>query len=192
MRLPALILPFLVYSLLALVSCSNEPSAVRVVDAYQAAVNEENLAVLESLYTVDCVFELEGQWRKIGWDQISNLAEWDTTVNTRVTVTVDSTEENVVYARIDQSNDWLTGYGIDTIHYVTEFVTRGEQISSIRTAATPESRDEFARQWQRVFGYMKMTHPELFRELLPGGEFQYTPEAAKKWLELFEEWQEMQ
>ena len=182
-----------IFSIIALTfaACEKGPSPADVVRQYEQAVNSEDVPALEALLDSNCMFEFERRQRISGWEKIEPLVVWDTTVNTRMTITIDSTVGNTVFARNAQTNDWYTGFGVDTFVFITWFEVDSSRIAAVHTFGTPESRVRFLEQWKRLHGYMKLAHPEELKQLMPEGGFSYTPENARLWMEVFKDWQEM-
>ncbi|MBD3257298.1 hypothetical protein GF377_02605, partial [candidate division GN15 bacterium] len=91
--------------LMLFVSCGSEPSPTDLVLQYQQAVNNEDVEALREILADDCMYEVRGQWVKQGTEQLMELIVWDTIVNMRLSIDIDTVSGNAVYARVDQSND---------------------------------------------------------------------------------------
>lgn len=174
-----------------LVSCA--PDLSQLVRDYEATYNTHDVERLMAFYADDIRFEIAGVWVKKGKKAVRELAEWDKATNMHMTISDIKVSGDTVTFNLVETNDWWEIAGIGGVHYEPSvMIIRNGLISELRATMTQASLDAYARVWPSIMSWASEHRSEELAELLPGGEFIYGMEAAKKWLVLLQEWRDAQ
>lgn len=179
---------FLVLMLCVLLaSCAFD--LIERVKAYESTYNAHDIEKLMAFYTDDIKFEIVGVWVKQGKEAVRELAEWDKATNLHMSISDISVSGDTVTFKLVEANDWWKLAGMGEAHYEpTVIVFRNGLISDIRATMTQDGLDAFARIWPLIISWARQHRADELKELLPGGEFVYGTDAARKWLTLLREW----
>lgn len=174
--------------LLVLFSCTLKPD--EILRAYVEANNAHDIDKVMSLFTDDIRFENVGVWVKQGKEEVRTIAEWDATTHIHMTISDITVMGDTVTFRLIETNDWLKSAGVDEWHWVARVITKNGLIKEIKATLTEESAKIFIPVYQSIIQWMSTERPQELPELMPGGEFVYGAEVAKKWLDMLNEWRE--
>lgn len=178
---------------LALMLCvlfaSCAPDLIERVKAYGSTYNAHDMEKLMAFYTDDIRFGIIGVWVKQGRKVVRELAEWDRATNLHMSISDISVSGNTVTFKLVEANDWWKLAGMGEVHYEpTVMIFRNGLISDIRAKMTQDGLEAFARIWPLIINWARQHRADELMELLPGGEFIYKADAARKWLVLLREW----
>ncbi len=174
--------------LLVLFSCTLKPD--KILRAYVEANNAHDIDRVMVLYTDDIRFENVGVWVKQGKEEVRTIAEWDATTHIQMTISDITVMGDTVTFTLIETNDWLKSAGVDEWHWVARVITKNGLIKEIKATLTEESAKIFIPVYQSIIQWMSTERPQELPELMPGGEFVYGAEVAKKWLDMLNEWRE--
>ncbi len=168
-------------------SCGiNLEERVRV---YEQTYNSHDFDGIMSFYADDAEFNVVGAFNKTGVEQIRSITEWDTTVKVHMSISDIEVRGDTVTFKLVESNEWWRLAGIDEVTYFPCTMTFSDGlIKSIKAEATKESLAAINKVLPGIFDWVSKERSEEYAEVMPGGEFIYTAESAKKWLELLEDW----
>lgn len=177
----------LILIVVLLLSCA--PDLSQRVRDYEETYNTHDVERLMALYADDIRFEITDVWVKEGKKAVRELAEWDKATNMHMTISDIKVSGDTVTFNLVETNDWWRLAGIGEVHYVPcVMVFRNCLISELRATMIKESLDAYAKVWPSIMSWASEHRSEELAELLPGGEFIYSAEAARKWIVLLQEW----
>jgi len=178
---------------IALLVSSCAPDLAERVKAYEATYNAHDVEKLMSFYSDDIRFEIVGAWVKKGKTAVRELAEWDKATNMHMTISDIRVSGDSATFKLVETNDWwkLAGIG-DVCYKPSVMIFHNGLISELRATMTQESLDAYAKAWPSIISWAKEHRKDELEELLPGGVFIYSAEAAKKWIDLLREWRAAQ
>jgi hypothetical protein len=146
-----------------------------------------------SFYADDIEFEIVGVWVRKGKAAVRELAEWDKATNLQMTISDIVVSGETVTFKLVEKSDWWTLAGIGDVHYQPCFmVFRNGLITRLCATMTQQGFDRYAQQWPLIINWAREHRRDELEELLPGGEFIYGAEPARKWLVLLRAWREAQ
>jgi hypothetical protein len=168
-----------------------EPGLEIQVETYEQAHNRHDVEKVMSLYTNDISFEIVGSWKKSGKEQVMGLAEWDAVTNSKMIISDIEIHADTAFFRLKEGNDWFRLAGIEFMYYEPcRMVFYNGMIKEIIAEVTEESLKSFQEVWPPIFQWLSEKRNEELSGLMPGGEFVYSTESARKWLSLLREWRE--
>jgi hypothetical protein len=158
------------------------------VRAYEQTCNSHDFDGMMSFYAEDAQFKVVGAFDKIGIEEIRSITEWDTTVKVHMRISDITVNGDTVTFKLVESNEWWRLAGIHEVTYspCTMIFSNG-LIKLIKAEATNESLTAISKVLPGIFDWVSKERSEDFAEVMPGGEFIYTAESAKKWLELLKD-----
>ena len=183
---PHIVLYFL-FLLLLTTSCS--PKLDEKITAYQEAHNSGDVEKEMSFFAEDIKYEVIGQWKVTGKENLKKLAETDVVLNSHVIFTDIKSSKNKVTCKAEEQNDLLKNFGIDTLyHEFREFIFEDGLIKEVKTQPTQESADAL-RNSRSAFGrWAAENRREEFDELRSAAVI--TKDNVGKWLTLMRQWRE--
>jgi len=156
------------------------------------AYNSHDVEKLMSFYTDDIRFEVVGFFVKEGKEDIRKLTEYDAAVNVHMSISNIKVSGDTVTFTLIESNDWFRLAGVEELIYEpNRIVFHGGLIKEIKTEITPESAKAAGEAWQAIMQWASKERSEELADLMPGGEFIYSAESARKWLALLRQWREV-
>jgi len=174
-----------------LLSCTQDLS--RRVRDYETTYNTHDVERLMAFYADDIRFEITGVWVKRGKEAVRGLAEWDKATNMHMTISDIKVSGDTASFRLVETNDWWKLAGMGEAYYEPcVMIFRSGLIAELRATMTQESLDAYARVWPSIMSWASDHRSEELAELLPGGEFVYGEETARKWIILLQEWRDAQ
>jgi hypothetical protein len=153
------------------------------------AHNGHDVDEVMGFYTSHPTFHLKGVWTRNGLEQIRGLESWDAALNSHLKLKNAYISGDTVYCQVIESNDWFKSVDIDSLsHDPVAFVLNDEKIAEI--IATPKTETGFRinSALTALYTWSDSTNDKVINELIIGGTFVYSAEAAGKWMELFERW----
>ena len=161
----------------------------KVLKKYLDAHNAHNVEKVMSFYSDDISFDLIGVWKKSGTDEIRELAEWDAALKSTLAISDVMLKGDSVYCKIKEKNEWFKAIGVEElVHDPVIFIIQDKKIHGIIAYASPEVGMKVGETIGRLGDWSAANGDRTLQELLPGGEFKYSAEAARKWMLLFERW----
>lgn len=182
----------LILGFLLILSC-NKDETQDTITAYLDAHNKHNVSKALTFYHQDIVFELKNTWTKNGVEEMKTLELWDSTLNSNLKLESLKISGDSVYCKIIENNDWFTAVGIENlVHDPVIFLVEDNKIKN--TIAFPD--DKTGKKIEQVIGsifqWSQKAQDSTIYELIPNGQFTYSPEAARKWLDLIKKWKSVQ
>jgi len=179
--------PIFLISLFILSSCTQNNKSI--LNEYMNAHNSHNIQKPLAYYSDDITFQLVGTWTKNGKEEIAELEEWDSAVNSKLQFYVQKESGDTLFCYGTETNDWFTAIGINEIKYdLIIFIFDNQVITKIIAKLDPEINERIGRAMGSIIEYTTQTNNDILSELIPKGEFIYSQESAKKWLKLLGEW----
>lgn len=171
-------------SLCLLLGCAQSPEDF--IKSYEQAHNSRDVQKTISLYDDSISFEIKGVWIKKGKEKMRELAEWDSTLNSNLTVQIINANYDTLLCRVIEKNDWFKAAGIsEVIHDSVIFIINKGKIKSIMAFPSVEHSGKIMDRISLVYKWSNETGDSTIYGLIKDGEFIYSPEAANKWLNLF-------
>ena len=178
--------------LICICSCSLSNSPEEIVLGYKDALNTHNVDSLLSFYSIDIVFSIPDLKMYLsGKDALRGVAEYDSVLNTIMTLSNVTVSNDTVFCSIRETNDWMNISGISSAFYPKSmFVVRENKIRYIEADMADSSLNNFAKILNSFFPWAKETYPNALDSLMPGGEFQFSSESASLYRELLKKWRD--
>ena len=168
------------------ISCSKKPADV--VKEFETAFNSHNITALISLFNKDAEIDLSVLNKIKGLDQIKGFAEYDSTLNSQITLSDITENDGKAYFVMSLSNDFLKSIGINEARYSMIFKISGGKIENISGSTTNET-DVKIREFQNPFMlWAAREHLDILNSIMPNGNIIFNSENAKKYLDLVIEW----
>lgn len=171
---------------LAFISCSTKPT--EVIKEYESAFNSHDVNKLTSLFTDNAVIELSLLNHLKGKGQIRGYAEYDSVLNSRITVSDIAESDSRAFFVMSLSNDLLKTIGINEAKYSMIFKISGGKIENIAGGLTNETEIRI-KAFQNIFMLWAAKEKlNALNQIMPNGKIVYNAENAKKYLNLVIEW----
>ncbi len=162
--------------------------AERRVRAYESAANEHDVDTVMSLYHEDIRFQAVGAFEKTGKEELRNLAEYDSVVNTHLVFSDLAVSGDTVRCRVKERNDWFLLAGVEEVEYdEARLIFRDGSIAEIAAKPSDESARAIGEVLGAIVGWASENRSGDLAQLMPAGVFVYTAESAEKWLSLLHE-----
>ncbi len=167
-------------------SCAKKPEDV--IKEYETAFNAHATNKLVSLFSSDAVIELSGLNKLTGLVQIKSYAEYDSVLNSSITISDITSSNGKSFFVMTLTNDLFRTIGIDSAKFSMIFKISGGKIHEISGSTTPET-DKKIQQFRDPFMLWAAKEKlDLLNEIMPEGSMVYNAANAKKYLELVLEW----
>jgi len=178
---------YFLFLLLLTTSCNQKYDEEII--AYQEAHNSGDVEKEISFLAEDVKYEVVDQWNVTGKESLKRRAEIDVVLNSRLIFTDIKSSKNKVTCKVEEQNDSLKMFGIDTLYYeYREFIFEDGLIKEIKTKMAQESADA-VRDSKRVFNkWAAENRKEEFEKLRR--ERILTEDVVLKWLVLTRQWRE--
>jgi hypothetical protein len=184
------ILIVLCLSILGIGSCSRQLSPLEIVKSYEVACNSSDIESLLSLFEDDATVEFIGMGpvvRGLLW--IRGKAEYDSTLHTRLELTVKRKELGTVYCSAKETNDWAKTVGISMLVYSQfDLEIKSGKIFSISALLSDSSIVRINEVMTEVVPWAQTNRPRLFTEAFSEGEFSFNTASARATLSLLADW----
>ncbi|MGD8922237.1 MAG: nuclear transport factor 2 family protein, partial [Candidatus Zixiibacteriota bacterium] len=122
--------------------CSKSAGLTERVMAYQKAYNEHSVEDVVGMFAGNASFEIVGNMRLQGRNEIRDLVEYEIALNIQLDITNPQARGDTVLCKVAATNDWLTVAGIDTARFDATFVFEAgkiERVVSRPSAATAKA-----------------------------------------------------
>ena len=161
------------------------------VKAYEEAHNKHDIDKVMSFYTDDIRFEIVGTWSKVGREQVRQLAEWDAATNSHMEISDIKVSADTVTFRLDEGNDWFRLLGVEVLNYEPcMMIFQDGMLKYLKAELSDVSMIPVQEAWQLMFQWASEERSKELSELMPGGEFMYSADYARRWLSLLSEWRD--
>ncbi|WP_420602342.1 hypothetical protein [Flagellimonas sp.] len=178
----------IIQCLLILISCSGEKNQ-EIVESYIEAHNAHDIEKALNFYDENIVFELKGIWTKEGVKEMQALEEWDAALNSNLMLESVTSKKDSVFCKIVENNDWFGGVEITgLVHDPVVFVVNNGKIKKIIGYPSQQTGKEIEAAIGALYKWSQKAQDSTIHDLIQNGQFVYSAEAAKKWLNLFERW----
>jgi len=172
---------------LFILSCSK--NNLRLVKTLEDLHNSHDIDGVMSLYHDSITFELVGIWVKSGKEEIRELEEWDSALNSNLKFQTFEIKGDSVFCKVIEKNDWFKAVGIEKIiHDPTVFIIEKGSIKKIIAYPSEKIGKEIGAIIGSIYAWSNKTGDSTIFELIKDEEFIYSEDTAKKWLELLNKW----
>ncbi len=177
-----------IFSLLVFISCSSKKPQ-EVIKSYISAHNNHDIEKALTFYDENIAFELKGIWTKKGVSEMQFLEEWDATLNSNLKLESMTSKGDTVFCRVVENNDWFRAIdNTDIVHDPTVFIVNNGKIKKIIAYPSEKTGKEIEAAIGELYQWSQKAQDSTINDLIQNGQFVYSAEAAKKWLELFKRW----
>ena len=175
----------------AALTLAQEDDLIALVQTYQEAANNHDLDAIMDMFTDDAEFELVGQAKITGHEQLRALHDYDTGLHTELQFYNCVAAENTVTCEVREQNDWQRAANIPEYHYTSAvFTFKDGLIQKIVATMSPESAQVLGATMQAFNKWAMGKRPDAVAKLLtPDGQFIYAQESARIVVDLLKEWQ---
>ena len=174
-------------AVILLSSCQHRSEVI--IQEYIDAHNGHNVELALSFYHPDIVFEIEGVWKKSGLEQMRQLEQWDSTLNSHLEIEVISTNPSGVTCNIEESSDWFKAIGMPRIyHDSVVFELKENRITRIFARSSEADNKAIGEKIGSIYQWSTTNGDSSILELFHENQFIYSSESAEKWKRLLKEW----
>jgi len=177
------ILPVIVLFIFS--SCSEKPEDVLA--KYELNYNSHNITELLKLFDDNTEIEL-GVTSIKGKDAIRSSLEYDSVLNTMITIHDITSSENNSFFVMEQTNDLYKTVGINIVKFSMIFEIKDGKIKHIRKSSTPATDLNISNFRKAFLLWAAKQKLDLPDEMKPGSNFNYSAENGKKYLNLIMKW----
>lgn len=179
-------------SIAALFACSRTPSARKVVQAYQAAINSGSVDSLVALFSSDARVEYVGMAPPLwGSEALRGRAEYDRALNAAFTIAISSTHRDTVFAAVSENNDWLKKAGLQPNEYsIFYFVVRAGKITNIHAELSETSINQLNVIMSELIPWAMQNKPDEF-EKLNSDSYMFNAQNARLSMEILDAWSQI-
>lgn len=129
----------LYFLLMLLLTTSCKTKHDERIKAYQEVHNRGDFEKEMSFYAEDIKYEVVGQWKVTGKENLKKRVEIDAFLNSNLVFTDIKSSENKVTCKVEEQNDLLKVSGIDTLYYeFREFIFEDGLIKEVNTRVTQD------------------------------------------------------
>jgi hypothetical protein len=163
---------------------------VSLVQAYQAAKNNQDVDAVAAMLAEDAEFEMVGSGTLVGREQIRALDEYDVGINTQLEFSSCTQAGTTVTCDVVETNDWLDAAGLSENRYVgSAFTFEQGLITRIAASLSPESGQAMGQIFQAFVPWLAQNHTEAMPTLFtPANQFIYSREKGVLVVSLLREW----
>jgi hypothetical protein len=181
---------FIMAIAILLYSCSFKPSPKKIVEDYVEVYNSHQVERIMALYTDSVTFEVTGFGMNFnGKDAVQGIAEYDSALNTIMTLSNITMSADTVFCSLSEHNDWVEAAEIPDAYYPrTMFVVEDNKIGRIYAEIADSSLENFERVLDHFVFWGDDKYPENMRQMAPTGEFVYNAENGTMVVEMRREW----
>lgn len=189
------ILIFSVLVILLSTGCKEEltiSDPLEVVETYFEYRNAHDIEKTLSLFSDSIVFVMDENTREMGKEHIRKLESWNAAIYGQLSIPKMKIKgDTVLMTKITEVNQWYKSLGIDSVVYKggTYAIVHNGLITEMRPS--PLSNNSAIEASAKLRQFMAWAANERTVEmfnLMPKGQFDYSPQNASKWLELMREW----
>ena len=170
--------------------CGQSLSNEKIVENYRIALNSHNVDELMSIYSDDIRFEIPSMRMMFsGKDALRGIAEYDSALNTIMTLTNIRTSGDSVLCEITETNDWMNAAGMSSAYYPQAvFIVDDGEISFIGAVISDSSAQNFRNVLGSFMPFGFENYPETMIEMMPEGEFIFNGKNGASMIRLLHEW----
>ena len=163
---------------------------VNIVESFKEVVNCHNVDEILTMFREDAEFELVGQSKLKGKQEIRNIFDYDVGVNTELKFINCKSEAGSVYCQILEKNDRLDAIGISELEYAScTFVFKDGLIQSFTATIPYESMQYIMEKWQKFIPWITKNYPDEYSRMFTSeGRFIYNRENGRDVVPLLREW----
>ncbi len=171
-------------------NCSLKPSPQKVVEDFVAVYNSHQVDNIMALYTDSITFEVTGFGINLkGKEQVWAIAEYDSALNTIMTLSNIRISDDTVYCSLSEYNDWVDAAEIPAAYYPrTMFVLKDNKIARVYSEIADSSLENYERVLDHFVFWGNDKYPEKMRKMAPKGNFIYNAENGFMVVEMLREW----
>ena len=175
---------------LFILSCSFKPSPKKVVEDYVRAYNTHRVDDIMALYSDDILFEITGFGLSVsGKESVKGIAEYDSVLNTILTLSDISVNGDTVFCSLTENNDWCKAAEIPAAYYPkTTFIVKNYKISQIHAEIADSSLENFEGVLDYFVHWGNENYPDKMRRMAPDGIFIYNAENGETMVSMLREW----
>lgn len=169
----------------------NEPiNLIHLVESFQEVVNRHDVDEILKRFAEDGEFEIVGQSKLIGKQEIRNIFDYDVGVNTKLEFINCRSEGDKVHCQILEQNDRLDAIGIRELKYDScVFVFTDGLIQSFTAVIQSESMHHIMQTWQKFLPWIRKNYPDEYSRMFTSeGRFIYNRENGRDVVPLLREW----
>jgi len=187
----SIIIPAMAIAIFIL-SCSFKPSAKKVVEDYAKANNTHRIDDIVAFYSDDILFEIPGFGMSMsGKDQMRSIAEYDSVLNTIMTISDVSVNGDTVTCSLSEYNNWIDAAEIPAAYYPkTTFIIKDYKISKLHAEIADSSLENFERVLDFFVHWGNDNYPDKMKQMAPEGKFIYNAENGETVVSMLREWKE--
>jgi len=174
---------YILLLLLIFTSCtSNFEDKIKLLEETH---NNHEIDKVISLYADDAKFVLVGGWVAEGKDNLIERFNWDFAVNGSLKFYNYKTINDTVVCKVEERNDFFQMLDIDVVKYdYSKFIFEGNVIKEVRAKLNPESKNLIEDSMSSFIIWVSSEKPGELDSLKLNGNFIFTKEKSKNWLEL--------
>jgi len=166
------------------------PGPEDLVKRYENAANRHSVDESLGLFAADAWWTNVGASVYSGREEIRNLLEWDSVVNTALQISITEIAGDTAMVAMVLGDDWFRELGIDTIHATARIIFRDTLIHDVRMTMAEESQGPINAAIGPFVQWVLQERREEFLPLVPNQVIAHSAENAEKWLVLFRAWHE--
>lgn len=191
----AIIILFWATPLLLLLSACLEAAAIEsieLVQAYEAAHNNDNVEATMAMFAEDAVFELVGQGTLSDLEAIRAIHDYDKGIQARLSFENCVADGLTVTCEAREQNKWLAAAGLEEIFYPSSVFTFNEtgRIEKIMATVAPEDGTAMGAVLAEFVPWLMAERPSEFEQLFtPDGQFIYSENSGLMVVDLLQQWQ---
>lgn len=153
-------------------------------------MNSHNVDELMQVYSDDIRFEIPSMRMMLsGKDALRGIAEYDSVLNTIMTLSDIRVSGDSVLCEITETNDWMNAAGFSSAHYSQAvFVVKCGKISYIGAVISDSSAKYFRNTLQSFMPWGNDNYPDDMAEMMPEGDFIFSAKSGETIIRLLREW----
>jgi hypothetical protein len=169
--------------LIIIVSCTSKLEDK--IKLLEQSHNDHKIDRVTSLYTDDAKFVLIDGWVAEGKDNLIERFNWDFAVNGSLKFLDLKTIKDTVICEVEERNDFFRMLNIDVVKYdYTKFIFKEDLIKEVQAKLSQNSNDLIEDSFSSFVFWASSERPGELDSLKSNGNFTFTKENSKKWLEL--------
>jgi hypothetical protein len=171
------------------VVCGRSQSNVEIVENYRTAMNSHDVSELMEIYSDDIRFEIPSMNMMLfGKEALRGIAEYDSALNTVMTISNIRTSGDSVLCEITETNNWMNAAGFSSAHYPQAvFIVKENRIAYIG-AVISDSSAIHKDVLDSFIPFGNRNYPEIMAEMMPVGEFIFNGKNGATMVRLLREW----
>ncbi len=176
--------------LVAALSCSQAPSIRHVLEKYADLLSSHQIDELMKLYSDDIKFDIPSfDMHLSGKSALRGVAEYDSVLNTEMTLNDITSVGDTAFCEIVETNDWMEAAGISSAVYPRAlFVVTDGRISQVMAELSDSSAAEFSRVLSQFVPWAEENHPREMARMMPGGRFIYNAQNGQTVVGILRQW----